>query len=195
MRVGIGETTGQQHLVRAQPGARHGVVRRERRLLHLGVVIRDVAIEHHLADVDQRVIAVRPHLGQVEGVVAVRLGIFERHDLHLERPARVLAALDRLVQVPGVVVGVFAHQPVGLGLGEEVHALVGLEVVLHPEDLTRGVDPAVGVAAVAVHVPPGLRDTTVAHQPGDLMRRFRREAPVVPLHVVATQVVLLLALL
>jgi hypothetical protein len=58
-----------------------------------------------------------------------------------------------------------------------------------------GVDPHVGVAAVAVHVPPGLRDAAVAHQPGDLVRRLRRQRPEVPLHVVVAQVVVLHALL
>ena len=43
-----------------------------------------------------------------------------------------LAALDRLEQVAGVVVGVHRHQRVGLGLGEVLDALVGDEVILAP---------------------------------------------------------------
>src|SRR6266566_1194522 len=46
------------------------------------------------------------------------------------------------------------------------------------------VDPDVGVAGIAVHVPPGARDAPVAHQPGHLVRRVRRRRPEVPLHVV-----------
>jgi hypothetical protein len=58
-------------------------------------------------------------------------------------------------------------------LGPELDALVGDEVILHPEDLVGGIDPAVGVAAVAVHVPPAIGDATITHQPGHLMRRLR----------------------
>ena len=123
--VGVGEAAGQQHLVRAQAGAGHDVVRLERGLLDLGVVVGDVAVQRQLADVDQRIVAVRPHLGQVERVEPVGLGVLERHDLHLQRPAREVAALDRVVEVALVVVAVLAGQPVGLLLGQEVDALVG----------------------------------------------------------------------
>ena len=188
MRVGIGEAASQQHLVRAQPGAGHGVVRLEGGLLDLGVVVGDVTVQRQLAHVDQRIVAVRPYLRQVERVEPVGLGLLERHDLHLERPARMIAALDRLIEVPLVVIAVLARQPVGVLLGQEFNALIADEVVLHPEDLVSGIDPAVGVAAVAIHVPPALGDAPIAHQPGHLMRGLRRETPEVPLHVVVPQV-------
>ncbi len=143
----------------------------------------------------QRVVGVRPHLGEVERIEAVGLGVLERHDLHLQRPAREVAALDRLEQVAAVVVGVLAGDAIGLGLGEELDALVGLEVVLHPEALARGVDPHVGVAGVAVHVPPGRGDAAVAHQPRHLVRGLGRQRPEVPLHVVVAQAVVGAALL
>ena len=154
-----------------------------------------VAVQRQPADLVQRVVAVRPDLGQVEGVEPVGLGLLEGHDLHLQRPAGVIAPLDRVEQVAPVVVGVLAGQPVGLLLGEEVDALVGLEVVLHPEALAFGVDPHVGVARVAVHVPPALGDAAVAHQPGDLVGRLGRQRPEVPLHVVVAQAVVRTALL
>ena len=133
--VGVGEATGEQHLVGREPGAGHGVVGLEGRLLHLGVVVGDVAVERERADVDERVVGVRPDLGQVERVEAVGLGLVEGHDLHLERPAGELAPLDRLVEVALVVVGVLAGDAVGLGLGQALDPLVGLEVVLDPEAL------------------------------------------------------------
>src|SRR3546814_3289306 len=70
---------------------------------------------------------------------------------------------------------------------EELPALVGLEVVLHPEALTSGVDPHVGVRAVAVHVAPRSRQAPVAHDVRDLVRRLRVGGPEVPLHVVVSQ--------
>ncbi len=84
-------------------------------------------------------------------------------------------------------IGVRAGQLVGLGLGEELDSLVGLEVVLHPEAFAARVHPHVGVRAEAVHVPVRLRDAAVAHQPGDLVCRLRAQRPEVPLHVVVAQ--------
>ena len=74
-----------------------------------------------------------------------------------------------------------------LGIAEERHALVGVEVVLDPELLALGVDPHIGVRAIAVHVPPGARQAALAHQIGDLMRALRIVGPEVPLHVIVAQ--------
>ena len=52
-------------------------------------------------------------------------------------------------------------------------ALVALEVVFHPEDLAVSVDPAECVAAVAVHLPPTLRQPAIAHQVGHLVCGLR----------------------
>ena len=68
-------------------------------------------------------------------------------------------------------------------------------MVLQPDFLSAGVDPAVGLGAVAVHVPPGPRDAAVAHQVGDLVRGLRGQGPEVPLHVVVAQPVVGAALL
>ncbi len=187
--VRVGEQPRQQHPVRARPDARHHVARRRRELLHLGVVVDRVAVQGEPPHLDQRVVRVRPHLGQVERVEPVAGRVIERHDLHVHGPAGVLAARDRLEQIPGVVVVVGPDQLGRLGVGEELDALVGLEVVLHPEPLARLVDPHVGVARVPVHVPPALRQAAVAHQPDHLVRGLRQQGPEVPLHVVGAQVV------
>ncbi len=146
MRVGVGEPAREQHLVRAQPDPRHEIVGLERGLLHLGVEVGQVAVERHRPDLDQRVIPVRPHLGQVEWVESIGLGLLERHDLHVQRPARKVAVADRLEQVLPVVVGLLAGEAVGLILRQELDSLVGLEVVLDPELVAAEVDPHVGVA-------------------------------------------------
>ena len=78
----------------------------------------------------------RPDLGQIERVEAIGLGVVEWHDLHMQRPARALSALDRFVEIPRVVVAVDAGQPIGLRLGQELVSLIGLEMVFHPELLT-----------------------------------------------------------
>ncbi len=94
-----------------------------------------------------------------------------------------------------MVVAVLARQPVGVRLGEELDALVGLDVVLDPELLAAAVDPHVRVGAVAVHVAVALGDAAVAHQPGDHVRRLGGQRPEVPLHVVVAQPVVRAALL
>ena len=43
-------------------------------------------------------------------------------------------------------VGVLARHLVGFRFGEEFDALVGLEVILHPEFVAGGVDPHIGMA-------------------------------------------------
>jgi hypothetical protein len=111
------------------PDPWHEVVRLERRLLHLGVEVGQVAVERHGADLDQRVVTMRPHLGQVERVEPVGLGLLEGHDLHVQRPAGEVAAADGVEVVLPVVVGVLAGDPVGLLLGQELDPLVGLEVI------------------------------------------------------------------
>jgi hypothetical protein len=152
--------------------------------LDLREVVRRVAVQHELAHLDQGVVGVRPHLGQVERVEAVRRGVRVGHHLDVQRPRRELAALDGVPQVGAVRVGVLAGDLRGLLRGQGLDALVGLEVVLHPEALAGGVLPQVRVRAVAVLVAPRLRDAPVAHQPRHLVRGLRLQRPEVPLHVV-----------
>jgi hypothetical protein len=61
------------------------------------------------------------------------------------------AACSMWTKVAAVLVAVLPGQLVGLGLREVLDALVGLEVVLHPEPLTGAVDPHVGVGGVVAH--------------------------------------------
>ena len=171
--IGVGHEAGQEHFVRARTDPGHQIVRLESGLVDLGVPVGGVLIEYKTAYIVQRIVAVRPDFCQVEGVESVVFGLFERHDLDLERPARKVPILDGVKQVSAMIVGVLAGHLVSLFLGEKIDALVCLEVVLHPELLTLGVDPHVGVARISVHVPPGLRDAPVAHEPGHLMGAFR----------------------
>ena len=165
----------------------HQRARLEGRLLDLGEEVLRVAVERHRADLDQRVVGVRPDLGEVERVDPVGLGVLVGHDLDRQRPRREVAAPDALVEVATVEVGVLAGDPGGVLVGEPLDALVAVEVVLHPVLLAGRVDPQVGVRAVAVHVAVGPGDAAVAHQVGDLVRGLGVEAPEVPLHVVVAQ--------
>ncbi len=173
VRIGIAEQAAQQHLVRAGTDAGHHVGRLERGLLDFGEVVLRIAVQRQAAELDRRIVAVRPDLGQVEGIEAVVRRVLERHDLHLHRPARRIAPRDRVEQVAHVVVGILGGHRLRFGVGEVGDALVGLEVILHPELLARGVDPHERVAGVAVHIAPATRHAAVAHPERDLVRGTR----------------------
>src|SRR3546814_943613 len=68
-----------------------------------------VAVERHRADPDQRIILVRPHLGEVERVDPVGPGLGIGHHLHRYPLARMVTARDRLEQVAAMAVGIAAR--------------------------------------------------------------------------------------
>ena len=76
---------------------------------------------------------------------------------------------------------------IGLGAGQALDALIGVEVELHPELLTLSVDPLVGVRAVAVFVAERLGDAALTHEVGDLVGGLGVESPEIPLHLVVAQ--------
>ena len=129
MRVSVGKNSAQQHFVRAQADAGYQVVGFERSLLNLGVIVGGVAVQCQLAYGDQRVIAMRPNLGEVEGVEAILLGFGKWHDLHVKGPAGVIALLEGFVKVAGVIVRILSGQLVGFLWGKALNALVSFEVV------------------------------------------------------------------
>src|SRR3546814_2946909 len=70
-------------------------------------------------------------------------GIRIGHDLDGQGPARMIAAGDRLEQIAAVEVGIAARHLRCFGVCEERHALIRMEMVLHPEFLAGGIDPHV----------------------------------------------------
>ena len=197
VRVRVGKTPCQQHLVWRQTHARHHIVRLERGLFDLCMEISGVAVQGQLADLDQRVVLVRPDLGQIKRVDAIGLGILVRHDLPLECPARVVPVADVVEQIGAVVIAVGPRQLVGFVLAKVgiAVALIGVEVELDPEFLALGIDQRIGVAGIPVHLAPVFRNATVAHEIGHLMRAFGRERPEIPLHIVVAHVVIRTAFL
>src|SRR5260370_268300 len=69
--VPVGEQPAKYHPVRAGPDARDTVRNLEPDLLDLSEEVLGVAVEHHPANRDRRVVLVRPDLGNVERIEAV----------------------------------------------------------------------------------------------------------------------------
>ncbi|MNZ65480.1 hypothetical protein D3C78_836760 [compost metagenome] len=171
--VTVGEESPLQHAIRREADTGHHVGRGEGRLLHVGEVVVRVLVKLQHADRDQRVVAVRPHLGEVERVDFVGLGLGLRHHLHIDLPAREVAPLDGVVEIRLTGLPILADGGGGLFICVEAVALLCLEVELDPEALVGRVDEAEGVAAVAVHLPQAPGDAAIAEQYGDLMQGFR----------------------
>src|SRR5260370_42651149 len=108
--------------------ARYDVRRRERGLLDLGEIILRIAVELKGADLDQRIVLVRPHFGQVEGVVPVLADVALRHDLHEELPFREIAFLDGLEQIALMSLADAANLLRRVGVTPVLDALLCLEV-------------------------------------------------------------------
>lgn len=165
---------------------------RERDLLDLGEVVVDVLVQRHLADLAQRVVLVRPDVGQVEDVDALLLPSLTRlllgHDLDLQSPSGVVTLLDRLEQV-------VLHEVVRLlgslvGVGLVLLALIREHVELGIDPLLLVVDELDGVAEVRVHEAGAVGDAAVAEHVNDLVNALGVLGQVVPVQGCVVRVVL-----
>ncbi len=68
VRVWIGDQACLQHFVRRKTHARRDVPRFERGLFDFREIILGIAVEFEFADFMQRIVFVRPHLGQIERI-------------------------------------------------------------------------------------------------------------------------------
>ena len=170
--VGIGEQAPLQHLVGRRFDARHHIAWTEGRLFgRLEVVVRHL-VQRHRANLDLR--HAGPDLGVVEPVIVELGDLLRGHDLHIEIPFREVAGLDRVVEIPGRVIGVR-----GLGfLGRHaMHALLGNPVELRKHGLAVLVDQSEGVHAVAVHHAVAFRHADVVRvEHGQFVRGLQARA-------------------
>ncbi len=195
VRIGIGNQTRLQHLVRRISHTRHYVARFERRLLDFREIIYRIAVQDQFADFLQRIILVRPNFRQVERIEVIRLGLFFRHDLDGNFPLREVAFGDRVEQIALRVIRVLtAHFFRGFS-SKVLDSLLGLKVPFHVEQLVLIVDQAEGVAAEAVHLPVAVRRSAIRKENRHLMQRFRRKRPEIPHHCRGLQICFRIALL
>jgi len=76
-----GEQAALQHLVGGGTDARYEVRRIEGRLFNFGESVFRIANQHDSADSDQRVVAMRPDVGRIEGIEAMSRLVSRRHEL------------------------------------------------------------------------------------------------------------------
>ena len=93
-------------------------------MLDFGEEVFRIAVEFHDAHFERWIVFVWPHLSQIEGVVGYLRGLLLGHDLHVERPLRVVGFLDALVEVALMTFAVFANDGFGLGVGQVLDALL-----------------------------------------------------------------------
>ena len=103
------------------------VQKRLKKVQYLGEVVLGISVQDHLSDLNQRVVAVRPDLGQVERVEGALLGLLEGHNLDLQVPRGVVAALDGIEQIPSRVVRVLSGQTGGKISRESLDPLADLK--------------------------------------------------------------------
>lgn len=178
--ITVGEQARLQHLVGREADARHDIGRREGGLLNLCKIIVGPAIELDHAHFDQRIVCLRPDLGEIEGIVLVHLRLLVGHDLDEHRPAREVAAFDRVEQIAAVALAIVGDECGCLGIGEVLDALLRAEMELDPNTFLGGVDHRKGVTAETVHMPEALRDAPVGHDDRHLVQRFGQQRPEIP---------------
>ena len=178
--VEVREQAALQQRVLREVDARHDVGGAERDLLGLGEEVVGVAVEHQLADALHRHEALGPELGRVERVEveAALVGLLD--DLEAELVLGEVALVDVLPQVAAVVVGVLAHDLLGLVPHEAVHAEQRLPVELDEHGLAGVVDEAEGVDAEALHHAIAARQGAVRHDPHQHVGRLGGEPGEVP---------------
>jgi len=117
--------------------------------------------------------------------VGLRLSL--GHHLDEKRPAREVACLDRVEQVPAVAFAIPGDKSSSLGVGEVLDALLRAEMKLDPDALIGGIDHREGMAAEQMHVAEALRNAAIGHDDRDLVQRLRQQRPEIPVVIRAAQ--------
>lgn len=179
--IGVGEETRLQDGVGRGLNSRRHVGRVESDLLDLGKVVLHVLVQEELANLAERELLLRPDVSQVEDVDALLLpellSLLGGHGLPADVPARVVLALNSVVEILLRVVGAVVRR---VRLGHERSALLALHVHLAVDPIAVLVDKLQCVAGVTVHLAPAVGNTTVTHKDHDLVDRLGVLGKVVP---------------
>src|SRR5882757_11289442 len=133
--ISIREQPALEHLVRREADTGNDVRRREGSLFRLRKEVLWVPIQFHLPHLDQWVVRVRPHLGQVEGMDVIGVRILFVHDLDIELPPGKFVPLDGFVKVPLIALTIPRDDLSRLSVRQVLNALLRFESKLHPKSL------------------------------------------------------------
>jgi len=178
--VGVGEETGLEDRIGRRLNAWYEMGRVEGSLLDLGKVVGYVSVEGELSKLSERVVLVRPDLGQVKDVDLALLGLLGCHDLDVGLPLGEVSTLNSLKEILGGVVGSGSSELGGLLLSQELDTLLGQEMDLDVDPVTLLVDKLEGVARVSLHLSVPIWDSSISHQVHDLVYRLGVLGEVVP---------------
>src|SRR5271170_67344 len=81
---------------------------------------------------------------------------------------------------------ILADQRFGLRIRQVFDALLGAKMEFDPGALVAGVNKTIGMAAEAMHMAKGTRDSTLAHDNGDLVQGLGQQGPEVPVVIRAS---------
>jgi hypothetical protein len=99
--IGVREETALKHLVEGRLNTGNQVAGGESGLLGLSVVVIGVTVENKLTNLLERVVTMRPDLGDIVNIKSILFGIGERHNLNVPGPGGRSTLSDMVIKIPG----------------------------------------------------------------------------------------------
>ena len=186
--IRVGEETTLEHLIVGWLDTWNQVGWSKGGLLNLSVVVLWVSIEGHLTNSVERVVLMRPNLGDVEDIESVVFSVLLRHQLNVPGPRWEVALGNGVEEIRGGEVLILKSHLVLLLSGEVLDSLVSLEVVLNKVNLTLLVNPLESVGRVTIHEAVSVRSASVREKDCNLVQGLWSMLPEVEDHVWIGQV-------
>jgi hypothetical protein len=183
LSVGVREETTLEHLVERSFNSGNQVRRRESGLFSFSVVVFGVAVKDQLTNINQRVVAVGPDLGNIVDIESVVCGVSDGHDLNLEGPWREITISNSIMEVVGGKILIFNWHGGSFGGSPVLNSLVSLEMFFDEEGFSIFIDPFESVGRITIHVGVTNGVSTLGHEDSDLMESLGTVRPEIPLHV------------
>ena len=186
--IRVGEETTLEHLIVGWLDTWNQVGWSKGGLLNLSVVVLWVSIEGHLTNSVERVVLMRPNLGDVEDIESVVFSVLLRHQLNVPSPRWEVTLGNGVEEIRGGEVLILKSHLVLLLSGEVLDSLVSLEVVLNKVNLALLVNPLESVGRVTIHEAVSVRSASVREKDGNLVKGLWSMLPEVEDHVWIGQV-------
>jgi hypothetical protein len=104
--ISIGEESTLQHLIVGGFNTRNEMTRGESSLFDFSKIVFGVLVQNHLTYFDQRVVRMRPDLGNIEDVPLVLGAISFGHNLNLKGPSGGLSRSNMVEKILGGIIGI-----------------------------------------------------------------------------------------